>query len=144
MLSGYLAYTLMWVWIGRTLFLYHYMPAVYLGFLALAALLAECWYGGEELWFEHRRHPGDDRSRAPSRPRRRMGRGGTGASSLEHGAYRSFDGRENSGKFVTGTFVVGVVVLFIYFFPVWTAMPIERSGYYARMWLQGSGIRNWI
>ncbi len=43
----------MWVWIGRTLFLYHYMPAVYLGFLALAAVLAECWYGGEELWFEH-------------------------------------------------------------------------------------------
>ncbi len=53
MLSGYLAYVLMWVWIGRTLFLYHYMPAVYLGFLALAAVLAECWYGGEELWFEH-------------------------------------------------------------------------------------------
>jgi len=40
MLSGYLTYTLMWVWIGRTLFLYHYMPAVYLGFLALAVVLA--------------------------------------------------------------------------------------------------------
>jgi len=29
------------------------MPAVYLGFLALAAVIAECWYGGEEMWFEH-------------------------------------------------------------------------------------------
>ncbi len=41
-----------------------------------------------------------------------------------------------SGKFVCGTFVLGVVILFIYFFPVWTAIPIERSSYYARMWLE--------
>ncbi len=69
MLSGYLAYLLMWVWIGRTLFLYHYMPAVYLGFLALAAVLAECWYGGAEMWFEHARDARDDRARADPGPR---------------------------------------------------------------------------
>jgi dolichyl-phosphate-mannose--protein O-mannosyl transferase len=51
---------------------------------------------------------------------------------------------EYSGKFVTATFVLGAIVLFIYFFPVWTAMPIDREGYYARMWLSGPGIRNWI
>jgi len=44
-----------------------------------------------------------------------------------------------SGKYVFITFVTGVIVLFVYFFPVWTAIPIERAGYYARMWLQGPG-----
>ncbi len=143
MLSGYLAYTLMWVWIGRTLFLYHYMPAVYLGFLALAAVLAECWYGGEELWFEHLA------ILATIAPALVLGLGtglGLGVLVLLLGVWGASLVRwpEYSGKFVTATFVLGVVILFIYFFPVWTAMPIERSGYYARMWLQGSGIRNWI
>ena len=129
----------MWVWIGRTLFLYHYMPAVYLGFLALAAVLAECWYGGDEMWFEHLA------ILATIAPALLLGLGmGWGVLALvphARGAWgvSSCDGREYSGKFVSATFVLGVVILFIYFFPVWTAMPIERAGYYARMWLQGSG-----
>jgi dolichyl-phosphate-mannose--protein O-mannosyl transferase/Gpi18-like mannosyltransferase len=143
MLSGYLAYTLMWVWIGRTLFLYHYMPAVYLGFLALAAVLAECWYGGDELWFEHLA------ILATIAPALFLGLGmgwGLAGLVLILGAWGAAMVRwpEYSGKFVTATFVLGAIVLFIYFFPVWTAMPIDREGYYARMWLSGPGIRNWI
>ena len=143
MLSGYLAYTLMWVWIGRTLFLYHYMPAVYLGFLALAAVLAECWYGGEELWFEHLA------ILATILPALILGIGGWWCVLvvfLMFGGYGAFFvlRPQDSGKFVAATFVVGVIILFVYFFPVWTAMPIDRAGYYARMWLSGPGIRNWI
>ena len=41
----YFAYLGMWIPIGRTLFLYHYMPAEYVGYIALAAVLAECWEG---------------------------------------------------------------------------------------------------
>ncbi len=143
MLSGYLGYVLMWVWIGRTLFLYHYMPAVYLGFLALAALLAECWYSGAEMWFEHLA------ILATIAPALILGLGGGwGFAALLFmlAGWGAFLVRmpQHSGKFVTATFVSGVVILFVYFFPVWTAIPIERAGYYARMWLQGPGIRNWI
>jgi dolichyl-phosphate-mannose--protein O-mannosyl transferase/Gpi18-like mannosyltransferase len=147
MLSGYLAYTLMWVWIGRTLFLYHYMPAVYLGFLALAAVLSQCWYGGEELWFEHLA------ILATITPALILGLGATAGTLWGVLAVIAMFGGwgvcfvrfpQHSGKYVFTTFLVGVVILFVYFFPVWTAMPIERAGYYARMWLQGPGIRNWI
>jgi dolichyl-phosphate-mannose-protein mannosyltransferase len=142
MLAGYLGYLMMWVWIGRTLFLYHYMPAVYLGFLALAAVLAECWYGGPELWFEHLA------LLATIVPAIILGMGWWGVLPLilmiAGWGVLFIRWPEYSGKFVCGTFVLGVVILFIYFFPVWTAIPIDRSGYYARMWLSGPGIRNWI
>jgi dolichyl-phosphate-mannose--protein O-mannosyl transferase len=45
---------------------------------------------------------------------------------------------------VAGVFVVIAVVLFVYYFPIWTGMPISRNGYYGRMWLQGTGLHNWI
>ncbi|HLI81143.1 MAG TPA: phospholipid carrier-dependent glycosyltransferase, partial [Candidatus Binataceae bacterium] len=142
MLSGYLTYVLMWVWIGRTLFLYHYMPAVYLGFLALSAVLAEVWYGAEEMWQEHLA------ILATIVPALILGLVGWGAivAVLMFGLWIAFLMRypQYSGKYVVGVFVSGVVILFVYFFPVWTAIPIERAGYYARMWLQGPGIRNWI
>jgi dolichyl-phosphate-mannose--protein O-mannosyl transferase len=143
MLSGYLTYVLMWVWIGRTLFLYHYMPAVYLGFLALAAVLAECWYGGEEMWFEHLA------ILATIVPALFLGLGalwGTIGSAVMLVGWAACLGLlpQYSGKYVFGVFAAGVLILFVYFFPVWTAIPIERAGYYARMWLQGPGIRNWI
>jgi len=142
MLTGYLGYFLMWVWIGRTLFLYHYMPAVYLGFLALAAVLAECWYGGPEMWFEH------VALLATIAPAIILPLGWWGAIPLivmvvGWGAFFVLKA-EDSGKYVCAVFVLAVVVLFIYFFPVWTAIPIERSAYYARMWLSGPGMRNWI
>jgi dolichyl-phosphate-mannose-protein mannosyltransferase len=143
LLSGYLTYTLMWVWIGRTLFLYHYMPAVYLGFLALAAVLAECWYGSAEMWQEHAA------ILATIVPALFLGLGtawGFIFLVLMLAGWGAFFVRwpQHSGKFVCATFVLGVVILFVYFFPVWTAIPIERSSYYARMWLSGPGIRNWI
>ncbi len=142
MLSGYLGYVLMWVWIGRTLFLYHYMPAVYLGFLALAAVLAECWYGRAELW----EHAAILLTIAPALI---LGLGPLSGwisvfvLAAVYGALL-FRWPSYSGKFVCVTFVAGAAILFVYFFPVWTAIPIERAGYYARMWLSGPGIRNWI
>ncbi len=35
---GFLGYYVIWIPIGRVLFLYHYMPSLYIGYLALAAL----------------------------------------------------------------------------------------------------------
>jgi dolichyl-phosphate-mannose--protein O-mannosyl transferase len=106
-------------------------------------VLAECWYNGAEMWFEHLA------ILATIVPALILGLGATWgliALFIMFAGWGAFLVRwpQHSGKFLCATFVTGVVVLFVYFFPVWTAMPIERAGYYARMWLQGPGIRNWI
>jgi len=50
MVIGFLAYYLIWIPIGRILFLYHYLPSLYIGYLALAAILADMWDGQAEMW----------------------------------------------------------------------------------------------
>jgi hypothetical protein len=138
---GYIAYLGMWIPIGRTLFLYHYMPAVYLGYLALAAVLAECWEGRAMLTEKLA-------LLLTLVPVLLLGFG-TGVGIVLALAmlltYLALLGKEGyDGKFVCGLFVGAVVVLFIYYVPIWLALPIQRSGYYARMWLQGPGLKNWI
>src|SRR5260370_33842415 len=49
-----------------------------------------------------------------------------------------------AGRFVAGVFVGAALILFVYYFPVWVGLPMSRTAYYARMWLQDSGFRNWI
>lgn len=138
---GYLGYLLIWVWIGRTLFLYHYMGSVYLGYVALGGVLADCWQGRAEFW-EH------FAVLLTIAPAALLGLGwGWGAAVLAVlvAVYAVLLPRpQYAGRFVCAAFVASGIILFFYFFPVWTAMPIERSGYYARMWLQGPGLRNWI
>ncbi len=138
---GYLGYIVIWVWIGRTLFLYHYMASVYIGYIALAIVLAQCFEGKAETW-EH------IALLFTMVPMFMLGLGalwgmisiGLVAMSYALVATRT----EYAGRFVAGLFVVSALVLFVYYFPVWTGMPIDRTGYYARMWLQGSGLQSWI
>ena len=47
---GYFGYFVIWIPITRILFLYHYMPSIYLGYLALAWVLADFWIGQAEVW----------------------------------------------------------------------------------------------
>jgi dolichyl-phosphate-mannose--protein O-mannosyl transferase len=51
---------------------------------------------------------------------------------------------KRSGRFVCGAFLACALAIFIYYLPVWLALPVARAGYYARMWLEGPGLRNWI
>lgn len=48
-----------------------------------------------------------------------------------------------AGRFVCALIVAGALILFVYFFPVWTAWPMTRSSYLARLWLHGPGLLNW-
>lgn len=138
---GYVAYLGMWIPIGRTLFLYHYMPAVYLGYLALAAVLTDCWEGRAALFEKVA-------ILLTLVPALLLGFGvgvGIVLSLAMLLTYLALLGNEGyDGKFVCGLFVGAVVVLFLYYVPIWLALPIQRSGYYARMWLQGPGLRSWI
>jgi Gpi18-like mannosyltransferase len=138
---GYVAYLGMWIPIGRTLFLYHYMPAVYLGYIALAAVLAECWEG-RSLMVEKAA------LLLTLGPALLLGLG-TGVGLVIALAivltFLALLGNEGyDGKFVCAVFVGAVVILFFYYVPIWLALPIQRTGYYARMWLQGPGLRSWI
>jgi dolichyl-phosphate-mannose--protein O-mannosyl transferase len=142
---GYLSYIVIWApnaAVGRTLFLYHYMPAEYLGYLALAAVLAECWNEGAQQWEQAALllalvpvlvlglpNPWDLAGLS-------ILLGGYTAIVLQRPRY--------AGKLVCGAFVAAVAILFFYYIPVWVGLPIDRAGYYARMWLQGPGLRSWI
>ncbi len=138
---GYAAYLGMWIPIGRTLFLYHYMPAVYLGYIALAAVLAECWQGTALLVEKVA-------LLLTLGPAMLLGFGVTVGAALALAMLVTFfallGGEGYDGKFVCAIFVGAVVILFFYYVPIWLALPIQRAGYYARMWLQGPGLRNWI
>ncbi|HUA34799.1 MAG TPA: phospholipid carrier-dependent glycosyltransferase [Candidatus Binataceae bacterium] len=138
---GYLSYIVIWIPIGRTLFLYHYMASVYLGYVALALVLAGCWEGRGDP-FEH------SALMLTMFAALLLGLGyiaGMLSALAIVGIYvYLLIYTDYAGKYVAALFVAGAVVLFIYFYPVWTGMPIERSGYYTRMWLQQSGLRNWI
>jgi len=49
-----------------------------------------------------------------------------------------------SGRFICITFLGCAFAIFIYYLPVWIGLPVARAGYYARMWFEGPGLRNWI
>jgi Gpi18-like mannosyltransferase len=138
---GYLSFLLIWAWIGRTLFLYHYMASIYFGYLALAILLGECFKERAEPW-EH------FALLLTMTPVFFLGMPLKWAwltFPLVVVAYFVFLLRTRcAGRYVASVFVVVALVLFVYYFPIWVGMPISREGYYARMWLSAAGLRSWI
>ncbi len=139
---GYVAYLSMWIPIRRYQFVYYYMPALYLGFLALAITLSECWRGEARYW-EHAT------LMAVIWVALLLGIGATLGTSIAvalTGAYLILLRRNTraAGVFVAGLFVASVLIIFFYFTPVWTGLPISAAGFRHRMWLHGPGLANWI
>jgi dolichyl-phosphate-mannose-protein mannosyltransferase len=154
---GYLANYVIWIPIGRILFLYHYMPSVYIGYLALGQLLADFWEGNCELWETFAMlltllpalAVGLGHIAVQLRPRfiPESMRAATGLPVvvLLTVAWIPFMRPPKlSGRFICTTVLACAFVIFIYYLPVWIGLPVARAGYYARMWFEGPGIRNWI
>ena len=138
---GYISYLLIWAWIGRTLFLYHYMASIYFGYLALAILLAECFKERAEPW----EHLALLLTMTPVFFLGMPAAWAWIAFIATIGAYGVLLLRTSyAGRYVAGVFVLVALVLFVYYFPIWVGMSISRNGYYARMWLQAGGLRSWI
>ncbi|HXZ88499.1 MAG TPA: phospholipid carrier-dependent glycosyltransferase, partial [Candidatus Binataceae bacterium] len=154
--TGYLAYLAMWIPVGRILFLYHYMPSVYLGYLALGAVLADFWRGESEFWESFALF-------LALLPALIIGVGhiafvlkpaiiptqwrpyaGLPAVVILLFAYLVAFNFRRADRLIFCVFVALAMMAFIYFLPVWLGIPIARDGYYARMWLEGAGLRNWI
>ena len=140
--AGYVAYFAMWIPVRRYLFIYSYMPAFYLGLLALAGALGECWNGSARRW-EHLALS------APVVLCLFLAFGliwGGLATCLISIVYliltRRSEGRD--GKFVFLIFLFGTVLVFTYFLPFWIGVPISEAAYTARMWLHGTGRASWL
>jgi dolichyl-phosphate-mannose--protein O-mannosyl transferase len=154
---GYLGYYVIWIPITRILFLYHYMPSIYLGYLALAWVLADFWNGEAEVWETAA-------VMLTLIPAAVVGIGHIAITlrlSLIPEGLRQLAGMplvlglviaylatlgemRRNGRFVCVMFLAVALATFFYFLPVWLGTPITRAGYYARMWLEGPGLRNWI
>jgi dolichyl-phosphate-mannose--protein O-mannosyl transferase len=141
LVTGYVAYLGIWIPIGRTIFLYHYMPAIYLAYLALGLLLAECWEGRAQMWEQLA-------LMLTLAPPLILGLGAAAGAIgflLMAVVYAAMLDRPLwAGRLVCAAFVLAVLTAFAYFYPVWIGIPISREAYYARMWFQGPGLRNWI
>jgi Gpi18-like mannosyltransferase/predicted membrane-bound dolichyl-phosphate-mannose-protein mannosyltransferase len=153
--AGFLANYLIWAPIGRILFLYHYLPSIYIGYLALAAILADMWHGEAKVWESFAvllsmmpvliigvGHILNEYHLVAGQAEVSVGLPLAAAFLIVYilltiNHYRA-------DRFVFVAFLSVAVVLFIYYLPIWLGTPISRSGYYARMWLQGPGLRNWI
>jgi dolichyl-phosphate-mannose-protein mannosyltransferase len=133
--SGYVLYLGMWIPIARYKFIYYYLPALYLGILALADVLDECWWGNAESWEQVALLLALLPSLVLGLG---VGLGLTGAVAIAV----SFSvllrkGKRHSGRFVCIWYMAAVLVAFVYFFPLWTGEPITPAEFHARMWLAG-------
>jgi Gpi18-like mannosyltransferase/predicted membrane-bound dolichyl-phosphate-mannose-protein mannosyltransferase len=155
LVSGFLAYYLIWIPIGRILFLYHYLPSVYIGYLAIAAILADMWYGQAEIWETFALllslmpvlilgigQMANEYRWVSSQTQMMVGVPFAIALLLLYTLLVARHSR--SDRFVLATFLFVAIALFIYYLPIWLGTPITRTGYYARMWLQGPGLPDWI
>jgi dolichyl-phosphate-mannose--protein O-mannosyl transferase len=137
---GYFAYLAVSLPAGRSLYTFHYMSSLYLAFLALAAVLGECWTGAASRW-EHLALIG------VTIPALWLGLGpvkGLICVVIVLVAYFALLYRQTeTGKLVTAWFLLTAAVASIFFFPIWMGLPLETKSFDARMWLHGSGLANW-
>jgi dolichyl-phosphate-mannose--protein O-mannosyl transferase len=139
---GYAGYLAMWIPISRYQFVYYYMPALYLGFFALASTVVECARGKPKSW-----EPVS--LLVPVMSVLVLGVGapyGWMIAAALAGAYLGLRYRSprHAGMFVSTVFVTTVVAVFLYFLPLWTGAPLSPTGFQDRMWLHGPGLADWI
>jgi dolichyl-phosphate-mannose--protein O-mannosyl transferase len=137
---GYLCYMAMWIPVERELFIYDYMPAVYIGELALAGLLAECWQGHAGRWEAVA-------LLVPLAPVLLLGIGNSFGLILFLAVVASYLvlmlRTQVAGKFVCIALVGMGFAVFVYFFPIWTAIPVSPDSLDARFWFHGPGLVDW-
>ncbi len=149
LVTAFILHYVVWSWIGRTLFQYHYLPSLYASLLALAMALGILW-----------RAPADDgfwiaagiALLVPLLPTL-LGpfpRWGILLFAAVVGLYGAAVVYQRlpvfywpPGRVVVVAYAVAVVVCLVYFYPIWSGAPISRDAYSARMWFQ-SGPAHWI
>ena len=122
-------------------FLYIYMTPLYLQYLMLAALLANCWNGRCHWWEQVL-------LLVSLSPGCLLGFGTmTGSFCLVGIAavYVILAWRFRvEAKFAGALVVAAALAAFVFFLPVWLGQPLDPAAYNARIWLQGPGVAKWM
>lgn len=147
-IAGWVIHLAPWVGIGRTLFLYHYLPSLLFAFLALSWMLDRLWHGEGST----------------------VERGIVGAVLLasvlpvgtatlgswgpllflvlllgyEAWVFSTKRDQRRLGEVAVGAYTLAVLAVAIYFLPIWLGTPVTKSAWEARMWISGSKFMNWI
>ncbi len=140
LVSGYFGYLVIEIPITRPMYLYHYMPSHYLAYLALAMVVGECWRGEARRWEQALLLATLALSAGLAIP----GNAGIGAAAIVLAMSLALLWRpRETGKPVFASIMVAAVAAFIYFFPIWTGLPISQSSLDARLWLHQTGVCDW-
>lgn len=146
--AGWLIHVAPWVWIPRTLFLYHYLPSLLFALLALAWMLDRLWRG------------------EGSTIERGLAGGALLASVLpacvnvapswaplvflaalvgyEGAVFSKRATRVPVGPVAVAAWCLVAIAVTAYLFPIWVGSPISKADWQSRMWISGSGFMNWI
>jgi dolichyl-phosphate-mannose--protein O-mannosyl transferase len=149
LVTAFILHYVVWSWIGRTLFQYHYLPSLYVSLLALAMALAVLWRAPAEegFWIAAGVALLIPLLPALVGPFPRWGILGFVAVVGAYGAAVVYQRlpvfRWPPGRVVVLAYAALGIWLFIYFYPIWSGTPISRDAYSARMWFQ-AGPARWI
>ncbi len=136
---GYFGYLLAFVPISRTTYIYHYLPALYLAYLALAMVLRDCWRGEARRWEQAI-------LLVPLAVAARFALGDAGLYAIVAlaGASGMLLWRfRDTGKLVCAAFLSASLAASVYFVPIWVGLPLSPAAFKARMWLVQPGLCNW-
>jgi dolichyl-phosphate-mannose--protein O-mannosyl transferase len=147
--TAFILHYVVWSWIGRTLFQYHYLPSLYASLLALGMTLSVLWRApaDEAFWVGAGVALLVPLLPTLMGPFPRVGILLWAAIAGVYGAavvYRRFPMFAwPPGRVVVVAYGVVGLALLIYFYPLWSGIPIARDAYSARMWFQ-NGPARWI
>lgn len=136
---GYTAFMAMWIPIRRYTLIYDYAPALYLSVIALAAILADCWYGRARRWEQMilvivpvltLAFVAFGFDAVPALPI------AIATFTIYAMIVRYFE--HLAGRLACLLVAGAAITNFVYFFPLWTSIPITLSGLDARLWLHES------
>jgi len=140
LVAGYFSYLVIEIPITRPMYLYHYMPSQYLAYVALAAVLSECWRGEARRWEQALLLA----ALAPSAGLAIAGTAGICAIVLLIAiCFAILWYPRATGRPVCVCFLAAAIAAFVYFFPIWTGLPISRHSLDARLWLHQAGVCDW-
>ncbi len=130
LVAGYLGLWIAWFPISGNLFSFDFMPSLYLGYLALAAMLSESWRGDATRW--------EQAALMLALAASLVFIAGTFVgivgslllAALWMAATLRYD---NAGKIVSASFFAAALIAFAWFLPVRLGLPISAAGYQARV-----------
>lgn len=146
--AGWVIHLAPWVGIGRTLFLYHYLPSLLFAFLALSWTLDRIWQG-EGGTVERGIIGAVLLTSILPVAMATMGSWGplvflAALLGYEGLLFSSQRDQVRVGRLAVGLYCVAILAVAMYFLPIWLGTPVTKRAWEARMWISGSKFMNWI